>query len=285
MRLRGIARGRLRRRRRNSSTILPGASRAVQGAEKVHFRRAAENLDRQDPEIHPARKGQIRGSDQVGSCRHDPLSRARPRHALHPAHRGRPRRGRGAARQRGGLRRSDRTDFRGSRQIRRRRAGAAEPTRRQGRLPVQGRRGDHAGRGEIRLRRLLRQWLARHAGGGRMGRAGAAATGQHARSGNVDGGQPRVLAVPDAHHGRDFGNRASRFARPEGALPAENGRRRMDGHHEPDGAAGGLRSRRRAYKSGSRRRRLPHHRHEDFHHLGRARRRREHHPSRAGAPA
>ena len=39
---------------------LPRAPRAVQGAEARAVRRAAEDLDRQDPEVRAARKGQVR---------------------------------------------------------------------------------------------------------------------------------------------------------------------------------------------------------------------------------
>ena len=64
----------------------------------VHLRRAAENLDRQDPEIRAARKSQIRGSDQVGAAAMT-LYRAPVRDMLFTLRdRRRPLRGRGAAR-------------------------------------------------------------------------------------------------------------------------------------------------------------------------------------------
>jgi acyl-CoA synthetase (AMP-forming)/AMP-acid ligase II len=44
---------------------LPHAPGAVQGAEKGPLRRAAEDLDGQDPEIRAARAGEIRGSDRM----------------------------------------------------------------------------------------------------------------------------------------------------------------------------------------------------------------------------
>ena len=52
----------------------------------------------------------------------------------------------------------------------------------------------------------------------------------------------------------------------EGALPAEDGRRRMDRHHEPDRAALRHRPRAAAHQGGAAgRRQLPDHRHQDLH--------------------
>ena len=62
--------------------------------------------------------------------------------------------------------------------------------------------------------------------------------------------------------------------------------RRMDGHDEPDRAAGRLRPRRPAHpRRAGRRRHLPHLRAKDLHHLWRARFHRKHHSSGAGAAA
>ncbi len=216
---------------------------------------------------------------------HDRLQRADPRHALHPANGRRSRSHRRPAGRRGGLDRSGRSHFRGSGQIRGGRAGAAEPAGRQAGMCLQGRRGDDARRGQGGVFRLLRTGLARHAGRGALRRPGPAEPRFDARAGNVDGGEPGLLAVPDADHRRHGRHRPSRLRRAEGAVYSENGGGDVDRHDEPDRAAGGLRPRRGAHARGSRRRRLSHHRHEDLHHLGRERRFRKHRPSRAGAAA
>ncbi len=71
--------------------------------------------------------------------------------------------------------------------------------------------------------------------------------------------------------------------RAAGAVPAENGQRRMDRHHEPDRVAGRLRSIGGADSRGAPRRSLPDLRPEDLHHLGRAQHDREHHSPGAGS--
>ena len=85
---------------------------------------------------------------------------------------------------------------------------------------------------------------------------------------------------------RDRSDRAERLRRAEGEVPAEDGLRRMDGHDEPDRAAGRIRSRRRAHEGGSAgRRQLQALRQQDLHHVRRARLHRQHRPPRACAHA
>ncbi len=68
----------------------------------------------------------------------------------------------------------------------------------------------------------------------------------------------------------------------EAKIPAEDGRRHVDRHDEPDRAAGGLGPRRGAHEGGpAGRRHVQAVRPEDLHHLRRARLHRQHHPPRA----
>src|SRR5262249_42226331 len=48
--------------------VLPPAPRALQGAARSHLRRAAEDLDRQDPEIRAARARQVGHGDRYMSA-------------------------------------------------------------------------------------------------------------------------------------------------------------------------------------------------------------------------
>jgi hypothetical protein len=93
-------------------------------------------------------------------------------------------------------------------------------------------------------------------------------------------------AVPDADWRRHRSHRPPRLRRTEAEIPAEDGRRHLDRHDEPDRAERRLRSRRHFQQGqGGRRWQLSGQRHQDFHHLGRERRRREHHSPRAGPSA
>ena len=97
--------------------------------------------------------------------------------------------------------------------------------------------------------------------------------------------QPELRALPVADRRRDRGAAHGRFARRSKALYLRRLiSRRMDRHHEPDGAAGRLRPRAGAHPGrAAARRHLPALRHQDLHHLRRTRHGREHRPSRAGA--
>ena len=76
----------------------------------------------------------------------------------------------------------------------------------------------------------------------------------------------------------------ARLGGAEEDLPAEDDRRRVDRHDEPDRAALRHRSRPAAHQGGDAgRRQLQDHRHQDLHLRRRARSRREHRPSGAGA--
>ena len=90
--------------------------------------------------------------------------------------------------------------------------------------------------------------------------------------------------MPDAHSRRDRGHRSQGLASPEGDVPAENGLRRMDGHHESHRASGRIGSRGGAHpRRADRRRPLQARGTKDLHHLRRARSHREHHPHGARA--
>ena len=96
----------------------------------------------------------------------------------------------------------------------------------------------------------------------------------------------RLRARPAADGRRDRGGACPWLGASQADLSRQARLGRVDGHDEPDRAAGGLRSQRAPHAGrAGRRRHLPHHRPEDLHHLWRARSDREHHPSRAGAPA
>ena len=214
------------------------------------------------------------------------LQSARRRRAV-PVERRLPHR---ALRQSAGLRRRlarrGRSDPARGRQVLRGGADPAQPRRRQGRLHAPRRRQrDHADRLQGRLQADGRGRLDRHLGAGRVRRPGPAGDadrrvvneipllGQHGL---------RHVSGPDA--GRDRRAARARLARAEGELSAEDGRRRMDRHHEPDRAALRHRSRPVAHQGGEAgRRQLQDHRHQDLHLGRRARPGREHRPSGAGA--
>ena len=65
--------------------------------------------------------------------------------------------------------------------------------------------------------------------------------------------ESRLQALPHAHAGRHRGHPAFRHAAAEAAVPAEDGERRVDRHHEPDRAAGRQRSRAGAHARRARR--------------------------------
>ena len=77
---------------------------------------------------------------------------------------------------------------------------------------------------------------------------------------DVERGLPRLRARAAPHHGRHRGARRARLRDPEGPLSGEGGVGPMDRHHEPHGAAGGLRLGGDPHpRRAGRRRRLPHH--------------------------
>ena len=79
-------------------------------------------------------------------------------------------------------------------------------------------------------------------------RAGHAAARRRGGRRNVERVEHGVRALPDADQRRDRGDRAQRLRRAEANLSAEDGRRRMDRHDEPDRAAGRIGPRRRAHE-------------------------------------
>ena len=145
--------------------------------------------------------------------------------------------------------------------------------------------GRHAGWLPRGVSAVHRSRLARDAGQPRHRRPGNAGVGVERGGRDVEIRQSGLLAVPDADHGRRRGARASRVGRAQAALPAEDGRWRVDWNHEPDRAAGGLGPLGRAHAGRAGRRPLSPVRIEDIHHLGRARRRGEHRPPRPRAIA
>ena len=134
------------------------------------------------------------------------------------------------------------------------------------------------------LQAICRGRLDGHLGAGRIRRPGPAETLTVARQ-RVHGlGQHGVRHVSGPDPGRDRRAHRARHARAEGELSAEDDRRPLDRHDEPDRAALRHRSRPPAHQGGEAgRRQLQDHRHEDFHLRRRARPRREHRPSRARA--
>ncbi len=75
---------------------------------------------------------------------------------------------------------------------------------------------------------------------GRIRRPGSAQAGGDPGDGNVEVGQSVVFAVPAVDRRRHRGAALERHRPAQTDLPAENGRRQLDRHHEPDRAAGGL---------------------------------------------
>ena len=163
---------------------------------------------------------------------------------------------------------------------------AAGQDRRRARRGAEGRGRDHAGRLEGTLPALDRGRLERAVGAGRIWRPGAADDARRRRARNVEFRLDGLRHRPDADHGRGRGDREARFRGVEAQISRKARVRRMDGHDEPDRAAGRLRSRRAAdARRAGRRRHLPHLRPEDIHHLWRARFHRQHRASGAGAAA
>ena len=76
--------------------------------------------------------------------------------------------------------------------------------------------------------------------------------------GDVERRQHGLCAVPDAHARCDRGDRAARVASAKGGLPAEDGLRRVDRHHEFDRASGRFRPVGRAHAGRADRRRSLH---------------------------
>ncbi len=213
---------------------------------------------------------------------HEHLSSPACRHPFRAGRTRRPRPDRAASRLRGG--RSRRRDGRpgGGREIRRHRPVPAQCGRRSRGVEAPRRRhGADAARFQGRLSAILRKRLERPHQVDRIRRAGAADPGRHRGGGNVARVESRVQPVRDADAGRDRSAGARGFDGAQGEIPAEHGRRHVERHDEPDGAAGGFRSRGRAHEG-----RPPGRRHvqaagpEDLHHLRRAGLHRKHHPSR-----
>ena len=178
-------------------------------------------------------------------------------------------------------------DSRGGREVRHRSARPAQRGRRSRRLEAgRWRHREDADRLQGGVQAVRRQRLERADQAPRARRAGPAAARVDGGRGNVARRQHGVRAVSAADARRDRGARAGRIRRAEGDVSAEDGRRRVDRHDEPDRAAGRLRPRRGAHARGAAAgRQLQAVRPEDFHHLRRTGLHREHHPPGAGAHA
>ena len=217
--------------------------------------------------------------------RHD-LPRADQRHAACAQ----PWRGAGGRRQGRPLRRFRRRHHRGraggSRQIRRRRAGAAQfasatstassstparsPPRPAGPTPIA----------------LDGGGVERGVGPGSVRRPGPAARDQRRLHRNLERVEHRLRPLPAADALRDRGARRPWQRRIEEDLSGETRVRPMDRHHAAHRAAGRLRRRRAAHPRRARaRRQLPHQGHENLHHLWRTRHDRQHRAFRARATA
>jgi hypothetical protein len=240
--------------------------------------------------MRPTRRAVPTGPHQTGEARDAAVSRSGRGYAV-LAHR-RPRLPRPG--QLGGLRRRLARRGRGrparGREARRGGARPAQPHGRRRGLSPRGRRhGAHAERIQGRLRHIRQRRLDGPVGARGLWRPGAAPHPQHGDPGICLGREPRLRHVSRPDAGRDGGPAGPRLGGAEGAVPAQDGRGRVDRHHEPDRAA--LRhGSRPAQDQGraERRRLLQHHRHQDLHLGRRARSRREHRaprhrPDRGGA--
>ena len=137
----------------------------------------------------------------------------------------------------------------------RRGAHAAQPRRRQGRLPPPRRRRVTTPTGfKDAYQQAHRRRLDRHLGARRIRRPGPADGAGAGRQRVSLLGEHGLRHVSGPHPGRHRGAVAARVGGAEGALPAQAHRRAMGRHHEPDRAAMRHRSRSGAHP---RRRRRP----------------------------
>ncbi len=104
---------------------------------------------------------------------------------------------------------------------------------------------------ERRLPAVLRERLERPVEESRLRRAGPAADRRHRGRGDVALANMAFDLCPLLTQGAIEALELVRHRRAEGALPAEDGGRRVDRHDEPDRAAGRLRSRRGAHARGA----------------------------------
>ncbi len=147
-------------------------------------------------------------------------------------------------------------------------------------------RRHHAARLEGHVQALVRGRLERARRSRGFRRAGPADDDVGGSARNVELRLHGLRRRADADHGRGRGDRQARLRRAQGDLSGKARHRRVDGHDEPDRAAGRLRPRRAAHpRRAGGRRHLPHLRPEDIHHLRRARLHRQHRAPGAGAPA
>ncbi len=154
------------------------------------------------------------------------------------------------------------------------------------RLQAGRRQGCHPARLEGGLPAVRCRWLGRAGRAGGMGRAEPAAGHRHGCRRDLECRQPGLRPVPAADLRRHRRDRGAGQRGAETHLPAKDGDRRVDRHHEPDRAARRLRPRPpQVARRAAGRRHLPHLRHQDLHHLRRPRDDGQHHPSRARPPA
>ncbi len=239
--------------------------------------------DRRRPVQDRSGTGERAGINGFSRGTYERIQSAPSRHALRAAGIGRPGRDREAARLRGDQRPAGRPDPRGEREVRKRRALAAQQARRQGRLDVGQRQGHHAQGLQGGVPPVRRGRLERASGARRARRAGAAEDRVDACRRDVEVGEPFFLARHDAHCGRGRGIDPARHRGTKKAIPAEDDSGQLDRHHEPHRAAGGHRPGSGADQGGPRRRPLSRLGAEDLHHLRRARSGREHRAPRARA--
>ena len=174
----------------------------------------------------------------------------------------------------------------GSRKIRQRRAGTAEPGRRPERHQARRRQGDHRARLARCLSALDRRRLECGVGARGVRRPGPAACDQRRLHRNLERGEHGVRALPAADTGRDRGPRRPWQQRTETNLSRKDGVGSMDRHHAADRAAGRLGCRRAAHACRAHAgRHLSHQGHQDLHHLWRPRHDRQHRAFRARAAA
>ena len=112
------------------------------------------------------------------------------------------------------------------------------------------RQRDHADRLQGRLQADRRRRLDRHFGAGRVRRPGPAGDHDADRQRVPVLGQHGLRDVSGPDAGRDRGAARARLGGAEGSLSAEDDRRRMDRHDEPDRAALRHRSRPAAHQGG-----------------------------------
>ena len=171
------------------------------------------------------------------------------------------------------------------RQVRPGSARSAEPRRRQAGRQARRRQGYPAQGVQGGVPQVHRGGMERPRRAARVRRAGLAPSHRDAGPGNLEEREHGAVPGADADVGRVRGAEAPRLAAAAADLPSQADLRRVDRHHEPHRAAGGLGSIRRAHARGARGRPLPHPGHQDLHHLGRARHDGEHRAPGAGAHA